>query len=277
MKRILVIFLAIAVLFPSCTKKKKVIGPESGKEVEFTAAVENYSTTKATESAFDAGDLVRIIAGYPINQTTVGSISGAKILLREPLRWRVKQAEPTTFAAVYQTGGAVQATPSLTYDLLSGGKHDYEAHRLFLSAVYTATPSEPVNFKFKHPFSKVVLNITNDVAIEKVEIKDVVMKGTVNMEDQTLEISKSKESFEAYKLSARSYAAVVMPQVADPEIVVTTSGGKTYTCRLDAPITLEAGYAYSADLTLTPDAATFSFTVVPWADGGALDYEPVTD
>ena len=275
MKRILVIFLAVAILLPSCTKKKKVIGPESGKDVEFTAAVENYSTTKATESAFNAGDLVRIIAGYPINQTTVGSISGARVFLREPLRWRVRQTEPTTFTAVYQTGDAVQDTPSFIYDLLSGGKHDYEAHRLFLSAVYTATPSDPVNFKFKHPFSKVVLNITNDVAISKVEIQNMVMKGTVNMEDQTLEISKSKESFEAYKLSAHSYAAVVMPQAADPVMVVTTSGGKAYNCKLDSPITFEAGYAYSADLTLTADETTFSFTVVPWADGGALDYESV--
>ncbi|MBO4466290.1 MAG: fimbrillin family protein [Bacteroidales bacterium] len=266
----------------SCSKKVTVIAVH---EVFFTASVKTYST-KASDSAFENGDKVRILAGSPIGETAVGTIRGNLIDPDVPMYWIKNQKESTTFAAIYQADKVAGANSSLSYDLLSGGRHDYNVHNRLLVALSTVKPLETVGFEFNHPFSKILINITNKLSgsdIQMVEVKGVVMKGKVNLEEQTLDLTGPKETVEAYKLADRKYAAVVMPQTAAPVIMVTANGDR-YRFELDAPFTFEPGFAYSADITLEPGidpempvAATFSFTVTSWEDGAALDYEPVTD
>ena len=264
----------------SCSKKVTVIAVH---EVFFTASVKTYNT-KASDSAFENGDKVRIMAGSPIGETSVGTIRGNLIHPDVPMYWIKDQKESTTFAAIYQADGVAGVSSSLSYDLLGGGSHDYSVHNKLLAAVSTVKPLETVEFEFKHPFSKILINVTNkliDSEIQKVEVTDIVMKGKVNLEEKTLELTGPKETFEAYKLANSKYAAVVMPQTAAPVIMVTANGVR-YRFELVAPFTFAAGFAYSADIVLEPGIdpempveTTFSFTVVPWADGGALDYEAV--
>ena len=70
-----------------------------------------------------------------------------------------------------------------------------------------------------------------------------------------------------------------MPQTATPSIVVTVTGGTSYTFVLASAFTFAPGFAYNAALTLDPStepphggAVAFSFTVTPWQDGGELGY-----
>ena len=296
MKRILVIILAIAVLFPSCTKKKKVIGPESGKVVEFTAAVENYSTTKATESAFEAGDRVRIMAGYPINQTTVGSITGNKVFLQDPVRWRVKQTDPTTFAAVYQLVPGASVAPAaetINYNLLSGTDHHFQRHTAFMVATATASPNEPVDMVFKHPFSKLNIVIDNDSQFRVIQVwvKGAVMDATLDLMEQEVVLGSVKKDFQAVAVGEPKtknepvpyewdhYAAVIMPQKTTLTVTVVTQWGKEYNFVQDKDFVFKPGTAYQTDLHIDPlvaEPVTMDFTVVPWADGGALDYQPIS-
>lgn len=266
----------VALALCSCSKKVTVITVD---EVHFTASVKSYST-KASDSGFENGDKVRIVAGYPIDETSVGAVNGNSLLLDTPMHWTKDQTASTTFAAIYQAGKVADAKTSLTYDLLAGGKHDYSAHNQLLTAVRTVAPLTTVDFVFSHPFSKMVLDITNNLsgdAISKVEITDLLMKGTVNLTEKALDLSGSPTKFEPFKLSSGQYAAVVMPQTAAPEVVVTTTSGVVYKFQLDEPFVFEAGYAYSASLTLNPlpnpDSVVFTFHVTPWEDGGSLDYE----
>ena len=262
----------------SCSKKVTVIAVD---EVFFTASVKTY-ITKASDSAFEDGDKVRIMAGSPIDETSVGTVTGGLISLDVPMRWIKGQKEATTFAAVYKAGGVVDVSSSLSYDLLGGERHDYQAHDKFLVAVQTAEPLKTVDLEFFHPFSKMVINITNHLSgdnVAKVEIDGVVMKGSVNIAEKTIELSGTKSKFDAVKLSSDKYAAVVMPQTAAPGIVVTTASGVVFHFNLESPFVFEGGAAYSADLTLDaetqPSAATFTFKAAPWASGGALDYSLV--
>ena len=297
MKRILVIILALTAVFSSCKKKTVVIGPESGKEVEFTAAVENYSTTKATESAFEAGDRVRIMAGDPINKTTVGSVSGEKIIPEEPMRWRVKQEEPTTFAAVYQLTPSEPVAPAaetVHYDLLSGTAHHFRRHTAFMVATATASPNEPVKLVFKHPFSKINIVIDNQsqFMVTEVWVKGAVMDATLDLMEKELVLGSVKKDFQAVTVGEPKtknesvepewdhYAAVIMPQQTTLTITVVTQWGKEYDFVQDKDFTFKPGTAYQTDLHIDPlvaEPVTMDFTVVPWADGGTLDYEVVTD
>lgn len=266
MKRLVAILLSVAAL-SSCQKKVTVIVP--GHPVKFAASVESYST-KATDSSFEDGDKVRIVAGSPIDATAVGTISGMKIVPDKDLYWEKNQEESTTFAAIYQPGEVAEASTTLSYDLLQGGVHDFDTHNLFLTAVATVEPREDVNFNFTHPFSKIVFDV--DASVTAVQISGLVMDATLDVEAGTVSLGKTGRTFSAVSLGAGRYGAIVMPQMASPVITVTTSDGNKYT--FTSSENFAAGVSYSATLTLEDGAGpvSFSFTVVPWSDGGSLDY-----
>ena len=283
MRKVFIIALAAAALL-SCQRKDVLDGVKSRNAVQFTVSSGDFSfTTKATESALENNDKVRIVAGAPINASSVATVNGTALTLDTPIYWNADQQQSTTFVGIYQKGEPLSAVTSLTYDLLDGGTHAYEYHNLFMAATRTVAPEQTVSLEFKHPFSKMTVSITNnlvDDAVSKVEIKEIVMKATVDIAEESLVLDSQKKSFEAYKLGDNSYAAIVMPQTAKPSIVVTTASGKVFNFVLSADFTFVAGKAYSAALTLTPGETppdhgaevAFSFTVVGWADGGALDY-----
>lgn len=276
----LIAFCAIAVALCSCSKSGTA--PGKAGQVRFSASVGSFAFTRATESALEDGDKVRIIAGSPINASAVGTVAGTSLTLDSPIYWNEGQSESTTFAAIFQKDGVADASVSVPYDLLYEGSHAYEYHNLFMTATRTAAPESPVALEFRHPFSKMTIAITNNLtsnAVSKVEVSDMVMEGTVNVTESTIELGSDKVSFEPAKLAENSYAAVVMPQTGTPSIEVTVASGTSYTFVLAGAFTFEAGYAYNAALTLNPstepshgEAASFSFTVTPWQDGGELGY-----
>lgn len=281
MKAIRIIaFCAIAAAVCSCSKNST--SPGKAGQVRFSASVGSFAFSKATESALEDGDRVRVIAGSPINASAVGTVSGTSLTLDSPIYWNEGQSESTTFAAIFQKDGVADASVSIPYDLLYEGSHAYEYHNLFMTATRTAAPEQAVALEFRHPFSKITVSITNNLAgdaVSKVEIKEIVMEGTLNVTEGTIALGSSKASFAAEKLAEDSYAAVVMPQTASPSITVTVASGTSYTFLLAGAFTFAPGYAYNAALTLNPsstpshgEAASFSFTVTPWQDGGELGY-----
>lgn len=279
MKKTLICLLAIVAALCSCSKNGT---PGKAGQVRFSASVGSFAITRATESALEDGDKVRIIAGSPINASAVGTVAGTSLTLDSPIYWNEGQSESTTFAAIYQKGEVAGASTGIAYNLLYEGSHAYEYHNLFMTATRTAAPEQTVALEFRHPFSKMTISITNNLtanAVSKVEVKDMVMEGTLDVAEGTLALGSSKVSFEATKIADNSYAAVVMPQTATPSIVVTVTGGTSYTFVLGGAFTFEPGFSYNAALTLNQstepphgDAAAFSFTVTPWQDGGELGY-----
>ena len=280
MKKTLICLLAIVAALCSCSKSGTA--PGKAGQVRFSASVGSFALTRATESALEVGDQVRIIAGSPINASAVGTVAGTSLTLDTPIYWNEGQSESTTFAAIYQKGEVASASTSIAYNLLYEGSHAYEYHNLFMTATRTAAPEQAVVLEFRHPFSKMTIAITNNLpaaTVSKVEVKDMIMEGTLDVAEGSLALGSSKVSFEATKIADGNYAAVVMPQTATPSIVVTVTGGTSYTFVLASAFTFEPGYAYNAALTLNEstepshgDAASFCFTVTPWQDGGELGY-----
>ena len=276
----IIAFCAIVAALCSCSKSGTA--PGKAGQVRFSASVGSFAFTRATESALEDGDRVRIIAGSPINASAIGTVTGTSLTLDSPIYWNEGQSESTTFAAIYQKGEVAGASTSIAYNLLYEGSHAYEYHNLFMTATRTAAPEQTVALEFRHPFSKMTIAITNNLpaaTVSKVEVKDMVMEGTLDVAEGTLALGSSKVSFEAAKIADNSYAAVAMPQTATPSIVVTVTGGTSYTFVLASAFTFEPGFAYNAALTLNPssepshgEAASFSFTVTPWQDGGELGY-----
>lgn len=277
----LIAFCAIAAAF-LCACSKNGSAPGKAGEVRFSASVGSFAFSRATESALENGDKVRIIAGSPINTSAVGTVEGTALTLDSPIYWNEGQSESTTFCAIYNKDDVAAANASVEYNLLYEGNHAYEYHNLYMTATRTAAPESPVVLEFRHPFSKITISITNNLAgdaVTGVRITDMVMEGTLNIAEGSISLGSDKVSFSAANLSESVYAAVVMPQTATPAIVVTVASGTSYTFVLPGAFTFAPGYAYNAALTLNPsstpshgEAASFSFTVTPWQDGGELGY-----
>lgn len=278
----LTIIALLATAAALCACSKNVTTPGKVGEVRFTASVGSFAFSRATESALENGDRVRIIAGAPINASAVGTVEGTSLTLDSPIYWNEGQSESTTFCAIYNKDDVAAANSSVEYNLLYEGNHAYDYHNLYMTATRTAAPESPVALEFRHPFSKITVAITNNLvsdAVTGVRITDMVMEGTLNIAEGSIALGSDKVSFNAAMLTENSYAAIVMPQTATPSIVVTVASGTAYTFVLASAFTFQAGYAYNAALTLEPsitpshgNPVAFSFTVTPWQDGGYLGY-----
>ena len=161
MKKTLVCLLAIVAALCSCSKSGTA--PGKAGQVRFSASVGSFAPTRATESALEDGDRVRIIAGSPINASAIGTVAGTSLTLDSPIYWNEGQSESTTFAAIYRKGEVAGASTSIAYNLLYEGNHVYEYHNLFMTATRTAAPEQAVALEFRHPFSKMTIAITNNL------------------------------------------------------------------------------------------------------------------
>jgi|LSQX01.3.fsa_nt_gb hypothetical protein len=270
----------VAAALSSCCKKHSAKPPE---KVQFTASVKSYSTTSGTEegTVLGSGEKVRIMAGSPIDASAVGTVSGTALLAEPPVYWVKSQKESTTFAAVYRKGTVPEATTSINCNLLNGGVHDFERYDKFLTAVSTEAPGETVVFEFSHPFCKISVNVSDqlpDDTISKVEIKGLVMEGTIDVIAGSVTLGTAKKSFLLSKLSEGRFAAAVMPQEASPTIVISTTKGVTYSYASSSETAFVPGFAYSADFTIGPetepdhgDAVKFSFIISPWEYGPPIE------
>ena len=268
-----------------CQRESVQVSKDFGP-VRFQMDESTYSfTTKATENGLENGDKVQILAGAPINaasEATVGS--DAKLTLTTPIYWAKDQTVSTNFVAIYP--GQSQTTAVYdNYSLMGDPVQDYNYHNLFMAASKTAAPGNVVALTFKHPFSKILVNITNQLnadPVSKVTVKGVVMDGALNLQEETVTLATELKDADAVKLEDNKYALIVMPQTASPSLVVTTESGKTFKFVLAQAVEFKAGTYSSASLTLkestTPpdpqhgDAVSFSFEVAPWAEGDALEY-----
>lgn len=273
-------------MFCGCQRESVQVSKDFGP-VRFQMDESIYSfTTKATENGLENGDKVQILAGAPINAASDATVgSDGKLTLTTPIYWVKDQTASTNFVAIYPGQNQTTAVYD-NYSLLGeGGVHDYNYHNLFMAASKTAAPGTVVALTFKHPFSKILVNITNQLnadPVSKVTVKGVVMDAALNLQEETVTLGTTLKDADAVKLEDNKYALIVMPQTASPSLVITTESGKTFKFVLAQAVEFKAGTYSTANLTIkestTPpgpehgDAVTFSFSVTPWAEGGALEY-----
>ncbi|MBR6456996.1 MAG: fimbrillin family protein, partial [Bacteroidales bacterium] len=279
MKKFLVCIIALAAVV-ACHKDN---GPKHGSAVKFSVAVEPYFATKATDTALEAGDRLTVFAGEPIDATALGTYNGSSLILDKAIYWNAGQKESTVFAAVYQKYGTVKGGPVFKYNLAEGWPYSFVRHNVFMVAATEAAPGSPVNFTLKHPFSRIniLINNTTGEAISKVTMEGVILEATLDIQEKTLELGHNRTTFQAATLATNSYAVIIMPQTVAPTVTVTTASGETYRFTQSPAFTFESGKAYSTELTLEKAPATgapvsLTFTVVPWTDGEALDYDNVS-
>lgn len=276
MRRFFYIFFTtvLALAAVSCSKQQPV-GDVGNSEVEFAIAV------KAGDGAFENADRIGIFAGAPISKENVqATVSGSSLVPAQALNWVKGNTSEVSFTAYYPY--SADAKKIMPYAVPEDQKSGFKAFDLLVANAKSMPTHDAVALKFSHMLSKLVVSIDNHVpgvTVSSVEIADVSLNGTVNLE--TASVGSVSQTLKSVKplASGGTYQILLLPQSAAPKVRVTMSDGKTYVVEPSSTFTFEGGKKYSADVVVkpAPKEVSFSFTVTDWTDADGIDYgEPVS-
>ena len=277
MKKFFAIALGVLAL-ASCAREAAPVKVEGSREVKFTTNVNTF-TMKAGETALE-GKTVQVLAGSPLNTGSAATVTGTTLTLTNKMYWQDGQTANTTFVAIYP--GENQTTTTIPNYLITD---DFAYHANFMTATAKdVAPETTVALNFKHPFSKVVVNVTNNLtgtpAVTGVALEGVVMSADLDLAAETLTLGNDKVNVGAAAQEDGSFAAIIMPQTVQPALVVTV-GETAYRFVLAEEFTFVANKAYTAAVTLedgtTPveegGEVAFNVDVTDWEDASeALPY-----
>lgn len=264
MKRFFFFAAFAAAALVSCNKAEvENYVPDTNRAVKFT--VENISSYVFKSPTLGLGadgcSTVGIYAADLGANNVEATVSGTSLTPASTIYWGVGQTTPTTFIAryPYYVDATITDAYAIPADQSSEDTFTYQAN--FMSAVQSASPDPgTVTFDFKHPFAKIVVNITNNLGADAVA--SIVMK-QLKMSASTLDLTtapatptleETKVDVIPCQTGENEYSMIVMPQAATNEmdIVVTTTLGSVYTFRITGDYTFQAGKVATANLTLNP-------------------------
>lgn len=274
MKKLFAITIGVLALAACSKESARVETPAS--PIRFSVSGE-YTFTKATEAALANGDEIQIIAGAPVNAASKATVAETALNLATPLYWGKGQTAATNFVAIYPYTAATETT--VDYNLLYNDEHNFDYHKMYLTAKASSAPTESaIVLPFKHPFSKVIINITNQLgsdAVKTVVMKGIKMEGKLNLIEESVDLTGiDAVNAGAVKLADNQYGLIVMPQTAQPALEITTDKGTVYTFSLPSAFTFAAGKVATAAVTLKGqggsgdahgDAVSFGFSVTDWS------------
>lgn len=302
MKKTLLTVLALAGLLSACQKAKEMpVVP--ARPVTFS--VENLYSLETKADAIATGKHVAVYAGAPINKenvsfnvtmnensTTAGTLTPT---VTNSLLWGVGQTtQETKFLAVYPHEtvrplvGEAEAEKYIDYAIASAEDVAYAAE--FLAAAASQAPGTgetpaKVALNFKHPFVKLVYNVTNtsDDAVASVKISGIRRTGhlmfATGAVTTTGEAVAANAAVTLNYLGEGSYMTVVMPEstAVNPVITVVMASGAEYAFALAEGVALEAGKVYTAGIQITGSHGTEqsdrtvlgTFTVTDWTNVNA--------
>ena len=299
MKKAFVTILGLAACLVACNKAEKVAPAalDPNRPVQFT--VSNIYSLETKADAIANGKAVAIYAGSPINADNVsatvtmeaGATSGTLApTVTNSLLWGVGQTtQATKFLAVYPYEttrplvGETEDAKYIEYSITDAESVEYADK--FLAAAASQAPGTgetpaKVALAFKHPFAKLVYNISNtsDDFVASAAISGI--RRTGHLMFATGEVTTTGEAVaadEAVALNANdenSFMTVVMPEstAVNPVVTVTMVSGATYTFQLAAATALEAGKVYTANIAISGSHGSEqsnrtvlgTFTVTDW-------------
>ncbi len=244
------------------------------EDVEFTASASGY-VTKATDWALENGDEIGIFALDPIDALNVkGTVNGGKVTTATPVKWEFNQKQVSRFAAYLPYVENLDGM-SLWFNV----KADQSAYAAYAAsdlryAVADARPGNPVELKFQHALSKLVVVMeTQDVEVQSVVTGEIVTGLTLNIVDGNVEATSLKGTVTmgaAVEANGSvGHTAILVPQKGVFPLKVTLKGGSVIDATMPTTVTLEPGIAYKATIGLT---GTFRLEVTDWADDGQIPY-----
>ena len=208
MKRILFALAIATAALCACNKAEKTVTPDGLKPVRFT--VENlgtYSFKSTVALGEENCSKVGIYAADLGANNVQATVSGTSLIPATTIYWGFGQGdnEETTFIARYpHADAAISGAYDIPGDQSSEEAYSYHANVMTAKTVATPNPGT-VAFNFKHPFAKVVVDITNNLgadAVASVVMKKVKLNATafdMNTAPATITLADTKTDVTAYR------------------------------------------------------------------------------
>lgn len=270
MKKLLTLMIGAALL-ASCQQEENEVTP-SASRVTISPII-----TRATEVNFEDNDRI----GLTITKSD-GTLHANNELMTfgngvfaGNLNWYAEGNETSTLVAYYpydETGAPTSF--SVQTDQTSGyGKSD-----LMAASKSEVVPSaNSISMPFRHMFTKLVINVTNETGLE---ISSVVLQGsipTANLNLEALSVTADANTpaanITAQQVEAnKTYRAIIIPQTVTLTLAVTTSDNKILTQKLVSTTLVQSGQ-YSVNVRVLPDdiLVTLSGEITNWTDEGSIE------
>ncbi len=278
MKKSFLLLLPVLLFAAAACQNLEPASPEQEvnlRTIEFSSSVGAY--TKATDTSFEAGDVVGLTIGQPVNASNVKlTYANGSFTPERTLYWGLdqKNEEKSSFVAYAPYDAATDPSKAFSFTIKAdqSAAGAYAASDL-LAAKADAGPGEKtVHLAFSHVLSRLVLTLTNTV--EGDEIAGVTLGGvqialTADIPNgryaatgETAVVTPAKKD--------NNYVFLVAPQTVAPEVLIAMKSGKIVRYTPDAALQFASGKQVSAAISVQQDAVSFEAEVLDWTDATAF-------
>lgn len=278
MRRIICIATALFFL-ASCSE---LLDQQESRVIRFQIG---YPGTKATATAFEAGDAISLYAVQQQGQTQYplqvgGNFINNAQLIYNGSAWNAAQTlywgdQPCDFYAVYPYQASVGSVEKYPFTLAADQNGTgYESSDLLYAYAENVAVNTTVNMTFRHMMSKLVVNLVKGPDFEGEIPNDVVAHVYNTITSCTVDWTKGsveKNSFGAKptltmkKISNEQFEAVIVPQNIEKRtpLIELTMGGIAYL--LDYSLSFRPGYVHTVTITLntSPDQEQIEISIDP--------------
>lgn len=271
MKKLLLLSLGLTIALSSCTKNE-AITPTLEGQVTFTSSI-NAAASRATDSAFEEGDAISVFAQsgseYIADNVKYQSIGGV-FTSENPI---YTTGEEISFFALYPYGEDVAESGTVTLAADQSTQEAFEASD-YLGAVNVLTTETCPELSFYHLLSAIEVNILSEVEVSSVVV-NALTSVDYKLSSSSYSASGSSVAVTPLAVTEKSYKAVVAPQTiaAGTTLLELIVEGEVVAWQVSENISLEGGYKYICNLSVTEDGIVFAGDIAPWSDGGEIDAE----
>lgn len=277
-KNLFVVALASIVALAAC-KKEPVVTPPADLTIKLNAAV--YGFTKATDTAFEAGDAMGVNVYEGENSYIFNAkftYNGSALTSVTEYKWYEDTETVGTITAYYPYVSLSESATALTFTVNTdqSSVEKYKGSDFMVATTSSKPTEEAINLNFKHALSKVVVTVDNQLseAIQDVWLTDVLGSVTFDLKTGAVAATGSQGNVKGYKSSDNTWQLIIAPQTANPKLALTTASGKQYTFVLSEGVTFSAGKYSTAAVTVNDATVSTLFTpnIENWVADNELNF-----
>ncbi len=228
--------------------------------------------TRATDTAFEAGDVISVTAYTSDGSTFAANVeytfNGSTFTSENPITYE-DYTQKLSFRAAYPAT-EIASDKTISFEAAQDQSSDYTLSDLMVSSIAETSEKSP-SLTFSHVMTKVVVSVTSsDVDMNNATASLGAVAGVVcDLEAASTEATGESTEITMASNGVNSFKAVVAPQtIASGAVLGTiTANGTPYEISFNSDLTLESGCSYSVEAKIAGGKIT-----VAWDDYDAADY-----
>lgn len=293
MKTKLMLLSACAIMTVSCSQEtdefmnNQSVEP-AGEPVTFSASFGD-GTTRATETAFETGDLIGVWAAQANSAGTATLMSSGNYADNRPYRYSAGSFQATgtaitltsgsnglAYYAVYPYSTQFTNTANITFSV----KTDQSTHAAYTASDLCTAQTNPttdrtVNLTFNHAMSRIMVRLTGNLTNKRVSVKlkNVLTTTTLNLQTWRFNTSGSNAATDIQMLeeSPNVFVGLIAPQIisANQNLLEVTVNGNPQLVSFDYEMTMKSGRQTTFTGNYGDDGEIrFGSSINPWLEQG---------